>query len=429
MGRMSKQETMWHGDHLRELAAQKTFEGATQHWQDKALSCFIEDGLPTRKVEAWRYTDLSEFVTKNFTWPSAVEAPVDISAFTVADSYRLVLVDGCFQQELSSLPDDIIILPIDEMLATADESLLREFRIDLDKPYFACLNSAMMREGCYIKLMANSVASKPIHILHVSTAKANQSIRNLRFFIDVDKNAEATILEEHVAVGSNSYFNNVVTQLNLNFDSRLKYYKYQRDSRAAYHFATTLIALSAHSQCHYYTVSDGSKLNREEVLLRHYERDSYANLVGFYNAKSDSHTIHHTRVDHFKGHCATDQFYKGMARDQARAVFDGKMVVHPGASKSSVHQSNHNLLLSNKAEIDAKPNLEIYTDDVSASHGATVGQLDEKALFYLQSRGIDESVARDILMAGFIRSIFDEMPDNTVTAYIENAFLGELKDV
>jgi Fe-S cluster assembly protein SufD len=422
-------ETMWQADYLRQLASDTPFTGATQHWQDKALSCFIEDGLPTAKMEAWRYTNLYELEKSQFILPQVQEISSDLDNFCIEDSYRVVFINGSLQEKLSSHPEDVFVLPIGDMLATADETLLREFRLELDKPFFACLNSALMREGCYIKVKPNITLDKPLHILHVSTQEDSESIRNLRFFVDVDRNSEITVLEEHVCLGQQSYFNNVVTQLNLNFDSRLNYYKYQRDSRAAYHMSTTIASLSADSNLYYYSLSDGAKLNREDILLRHYERGSYANLVGFYNAKADSHTIHHTRADHFKGHCSTDQYYKGMARDKSRAVFEGQMVVHPGANQSSIHQSNQNLLLSNKAEIDTKPNLEIYTDDVVASHGATVGQLDEKALFYLQSRGISEEQAREILMAGFVRSIFDEMPDNQVTAYLQDEFLGELKDV
>lgn len=428
-GSMRKMAAMWDGEQLQALANSQAFAGVTQHWQDKALSFFIEDGLPTRHVEQWRYTDLSELMQQSFVLPTDSTLESDLTDFHIDDSYRLVFVNGCLRLELSTELDDLIVLPLSELLANADETLLREFRIEMDKPYFAGLNSALMREGCYIKLKPNVTLEKPLHVLHVSTDETQESMRNMRFFIDADKNAEATFVEEHVCLGEQRYFNNVVTQINLNFDSRLHYYKYQRDSRQAYHLATTFVSLSGDSHLHYHTLSDGGRLNRDDIYVRHYERGSYANLIGFYNAKCESHTIHHTRVDHFKGDCSTHQFYKGMARDRSRAVFDGQMVVHPGASRCSVHQSNHNLLLSNKAEIDTKPNLEIYTDDITASHGATVGQLDEKALFYLQSRGIAAPQARDILMAGFVRSIFDEMPANAVTAYLQHEFLGELKDV
>lgn len=424
----NKLASTWQPSGLRELASQTPFSGATQHWQDKAMSFFIDDGYPGRHVEAWRYTDLNAVLAQSFDTAVVATSAVDLSAYQVPESYRLVFIDGVFDVKQSTMPDTVSILSVAELLAMSDETILREFRVELDTPYFACLNSALMRQGCYIKIKPNITLDKPLHILHVATEAVTSRLYNPRFLIDADKNSEMTVLEEHVSLGDVAYFNNVVTQLNLNFDSRVNYFKYQRESEQAYHFATTIASLSAHSQLNYHVISDGALLNREELFIRHYERGSRAKLVGFYNAKHKRQTFHHARVDHFKSQCETVQSYKGMARDTSKAVFDGKMVVHPGANQCSVHQSNHNLLLSNQAEIDTKPNLEIYTDDISASHGATVGQLDEDALFYLLSRGIEEQQARDILMAGFVSSIFEEMPTQAVTAYLRSEFLGELQD-
>lgn len=426
-----KYAATWESQGLREFASQTPFKGATQHWQDKALSFFIEEGYPGRHVEAWRYTDLTSLLAQSFSSTHATPpnvSAIDLSNYKVEDSYRLVFIDGAYCLEQSTVPESVSVLAIAELLAMEDETILREFRIELDPPYFACLNSALMRQGCYIKIKPNSILDKPLHILHVATHALPSAMYHPRFFIDADKNSEITLLEEHVGPGQSIYFNNVVTQINLNFDSRVTYFKFQRESEQAYHFATTIASLSAHSQLHYYMIADGALLNRDEVFIRHYERGSQANLVGFYNAKAQRQTFQHARVDHFKRQCSTYQSYKGMARDESKAVFDSKMVVHPGANQCSVHQSNHNLLLSKDAEIDTKPNLEVYTDDITASHGATVGQLDEMALFYLQSRGIDAQQARHMLMSGFVNSIFEEMPNNTVTAYLRREFLGEFKD-
>lgn len=418
----------WQPDGLRELAQKTPFKGAAQHWQDKALSFFIDDGYPTRKTEAWKYTDLTTLLMQSFNHTTVEKKAADISAYQLADSYRLVFIDGTYHAPQSVLPEQVTVLPVAELLAMSDETILREFRIELDKPYFACLNSALMREGCYIKLKPNTVLDKPLHILHVATSASSQAMHHVRLLVDADRNSEATILEEHVGLDDVVYFNNVVTQLNLNFDARINYSKFQRDSEQAYHLATTIASLSAHSHLHYHVVADGAKLNREEVFVRHYEHESEARLVGFYNASKQRHTAHYSRIDHFKSQCSSQQIFKGMASEQGQGVFDGKMVVHPGANQCRVHQSNHNLLLSNEAEIDTKPNLEIYTDDISASHGATVGQLDDEALFYLQSRGISAEQARDMLMAGFVDSLFDEMPANDVTAYMRQHIIGAMQD-
>ncbi len=426
---MVKLASTWQADGLYELLKTSSFENATKHWQAKALACFIEEGFPSRRVEAWRYVDLDNVLAQPFSI-NEIKSSVTVMPDTIADSYRLVFVNGVLDLEQSTLNDTVLILPLEELLKTADETLLRELRVELDTPYFAGLNSAFMRQGCYIKLKPNTTLDKPLHILHITTAVADvAAMQTLRFFIDADKNSEAVILEEHVGLGEGVYFNNIVTQINLNFDSRLTYYKFQRDSKQAYHMATTIASLSAHSMFRYNMIANGAQLNREECYVRHYERHSEAHLLGFYHAQQQGKTFQHTRVDHFKGQCTTRQEYKGMAREQGQAVFDGKMVVRPGAHQSAVHQLCHNLLLSDHAEIDVKPNLEIYTDDVVASHGATVGQLDDEALFYMQSRGIAESVARDLLVTSFIESLFEKMPQNTVTAYVREQFLGSVQHV
>jgi Fe-S cluster assembly protein SufD len=342
-GLMTSLANIWQADNLYDLSNKTPFKGATKHWQDKALACFIEAGYPSRRIEAWRYTDLTNLLKQDFSITQEKKAqPIDLKPYTIANSYRLVFVNGVLDLDQSDLADEVIVLPLDELLNTADETLLRELRIELDLPYFACLNSALMRQGCYIKVRSNQTLDKPVHILHLTTAEQKDQMQTLRFFIDADKNSEVIILEEHVGVGKNCYFNNIVTQMNLNFDARVSYYKFQRDAEQAYHFATTIVSQSADSQFSYYIVADGAKQNREDLFVRHYERGSHANLVGFYNAKNERQTIHHSRVDHFKGMCSTYQSYKGMARDTSKAVFSGKMIVHPGAQKSSIQQSNHN---------------------------------------------------------------------------------------
>ncbi|PHQ80794.1 MAG: Fe-S cluster assembly protein SufD [Coxiella sp. (in: Bacteria)] len=417
----------WQEEGLRALAAQLPFTGATQHWQDKALSFFIEDGFPTRKTEVWRYTDLTDLLQQDFVL-NKYQGALDLSPFEIAESNRLVIVNGHVNFDLSTCDDDLSILPLDILLETADETLLRELKLDLDSQYFAGLNSALLNQGAYIKIKPNQCVQKPLHILHVHHDNGPPPMQNLRFYIDVDKNAEVQIIEEHVGLSDAVYMNNIVTQINLNFDARLRYYKLQRDSARAYHMATTVISLSAESQLHYNVFTTGACLSREDLHVRHYERGAEAHLLGLFQANDKQQMAHHTRVDHFKGGCTTHQHYKGIVDDRAHAAFDGQIIIHPGAQKSSTHQTNHNLLLSDQAEIDTKPSLEIYVDDVTASHGATVGELSDKALFYLRSRGISEDDARALLIAAFADAIFDELPRNKITDYIKEASFGGTSD-
>lgn len=418
----------WHKDSLRAVSKLTPFQGASSHWQDKALACFLEEGFPSRHVEEWKYTDLKPILAQNFVPAAQYESNVDISEFIIPGIERLVFVDGWISPELSSFQSDtsmISILPIFELLSHADETLLREFRIELDRPYFACLNSALMRQGCYIKIKPSQTLQAPLHILHVHTQRDQTVMSHPRYFIDVDKNAEAVIFEEHVSLANQCYLTNVVTQINLNFDARLKYYKLQREAMSAHHLATTIVSQSADSDFQYHVFSKGASVSREDLYLRHYERGAHAKLFGFARANGNQKMTQHTRVDHLRGGCTTDQRYKGIADGQSRVAFDGKMVVHPGSQKSAILQTSNNLLLSNKAEIDAKPNLEIYADDIQASHGATVGQLDEEMLFYLRSRGISESQARKMLISGFASSLFDDISENVITKHIRHIMLDE----
>lgn len=409
----------WTEAGLRTVAAQHDCSEVTQHWQDKALSCFIDNGYPTRKAESWRYLSLQDVLQTQFNFSvAATMSSDDIAAFRILHTQQLVFVDGHLNLSLSDLDSSLVILPLNELLKTADDSILREFKVELEAPYFAGLNSALMREGCYIKVAPNKKIERPLHILHVSTAASQSSIKHPRVLLDVDKNAEVTLLEEFAAIGGTQYMTNTVTQLHLNFDARVSYYKLQRESDDAIHLATTIGVLSADASLDYHVFSLGAALSREEVHCRHFEPGSSASLTGLFMPSASQQMAHNTRVDHFRGHTNTAQHYRGIASGAARGIFDGQVVIHPGANQSAVQQQNHNLIISERAEIDTKPNLEIYVDDVTASHGATIGQLDDEAFFYLRSRGIDEVTARQILVHSFAETLLEALPDNVISAYI-----------
>lgn len=415
-----KTSVSWSEEGLRAMAAQHECSEIAQHWQDKALSCFIDNGYPTRKVESWRYLALQDLLQQQLGMADVTTLSVgDIEPFRIAHTQQLVFVDGRLDMALSDLDASLTILPLNELLKSADDSLLREFKVELESPYFAGLNSAMMREGCYIKVEANKTVKRPLHILHLSTTASTETIQHPRVLLDVDKNAEVILFEEFVSVGGAQYVTNAVTQLHLNFDARVKYYKLQREATDATHLATTIGVLSADATLDYHVFSLGAALSREEVHCRHFEPGSSASLTGLFLPSGTQQMAHNTRVDHFRGQTQTKQHYRGIAAGNARGVFDGQVVIHPGASKTAVEQQNHNLILSERAEIDTKPNLEIYVDDVTASHGATIGQLDEQALFYLRSRGIDEASARQMLVHSFAETLLEALPKNVISTYIK----------
>lgn len=426
MVNVSSVATGWQEAHLCALAQTLPFVGATRNWQDKALAMFIEEGLPHRKIESWRYTPIHALLERTFVLPQTPVDIPDLAGYEIAKTQRLVLINGQVNLSLSTLDDDIAVLPLRELLDTADEAILREMRIELEQSFFACLNSALMHEGCYIKVNARTAVQRPLHVLHLSVDEPVASMRPTRVLIDVDRNAELSVLEEFVSIGDGAYFTNTVTQLNLNFDAKLRYFKLQSESTQAFHLGMTIASMSADAQLDYHTFTQGAMLSREDLYVRHFEPGSTVSLKGLFMTDEQQHATHCTRVDHFKGHASTHQHYRGVAGDQSQGVFAGKVVLHPGAIQSSVEQSNHNLLLSSHAEIDAKPNLEIYVDDVTASHGATVGQLDEDALFYLRARGVPVDQARAMLTNGFMQAMFDTIKPCYIVDHIKQAMLGEV---
>ena len=313
---------------------------------------------------------------------------LNIGRFMIPNTYRLVVVNGQVNVSLTTCPQDLL---------------------------------RITDEGCFLKVTANQTINMPVHVLNIHKKLARPALQELTFVISLDDHAKITVLEEHVSLEDDIYLNNIVTDIKLANNARLTYYKLQRDSLQAYHLATTTVMLQAHSILHYLVVSNGASINCDDVLIAHRETGSFAELNGLFYARGDQQVMQHTRADHFGERCTTRQHYRGLATDQAHGIFDGQMIVHSRAFKSSVHQSNHNLLLSNDAEIDTKPTLEIYVDDVSASHGATVGQLDAEALFYCQSRGVSLDDAKQLLVSGFVNTLFDDIACNPISDYVKQA--------
>ena len=311
---------------------------------------------------------------------------LNIGRFMIPNTYRLVIVNGRVHMSLTTCPQDLL---------------------------------TITDEGFFLEVASKKVIEQPVHIINLHQKSARPALQEVTFFINLDDHAKITILEEHVSVDEGCYLNAIVTDIQLASSACLTYYKLQRDSLQGYHLATTTVTQQADSALHYFVVSHGAKINCDDLRVMHREQGSFAELNGLFYVRGNSQVIQHTRADHFGQRCTTQQQYRGVAADQARGVFDGQMIVHSQAFKSSVHQSNHNLLLSNDAEIDTKPTLEIYVDDVSASHGATVGQLDSDALFYCQSRGVSLDDAKRLLVAGFVNTLFDDITPNPISKYVK----------
>lgn len=342
---------------------------------------------------ASKYLNASELLTQDF----CVEPPVDnldLSALLILNTYCLVIINGHVNLSLSVLPEDLFHM-------TADGK-------------------------CSLGVVPHQKINQPLHILNIHKNTDRSSLQEVTCFIHLDSHAELTVFEEHVSVDGGAYLNHIAIEIILAKNAHLNYYKLQRDSLHAYHLATTTVSQQADSVLHYFLMSNGAKINRDDLLIAHREPGSFAELSGVFRACGEQQMMQHTRADHFSDGCTTRQHYRGLASDHAKCIFEGQMIVHAGAIKSSVHQSNHNLLLSNTAEIDSQPTLEIYGDDVSASHGATVGQLDVDALFYCQSRGVSLEEAKKLLVAGFVNALFDDISSSVISDYMKKIMCEDL---
>jgi Fe-S cluster assembly protein SufD len=386
--------------------------------RESAIKRFFELGFPTRRNEAWKYTRLAPIEKRAFVPAKATSevSSADAERFYLSetDCHHLVFVDGHYSAPLSSpgeLPEGVLIEDLSGALERTPE-LLAEILTDGDSENhhaFSALNSAFMHDGALVRLPKDGVVTYPIHLIFVATGKQDDFVTNPRVVIHAERGSRAAIVESYVSLNDAVYFNNMRTDVTVGASACIEHYKLQRESRKAFHISELRVHQSAASAFHSHSFSFGGALARNDIRVGLDAEGAVCTLNGLFLADGRQHVDFHTYIDHYKPGCVSKEFYKGILSGRARGVFNGAVYVHPGAIKTDAHQSNKNLLLSRDAEIDTKPQLEIYADDVKCSHGATIGQLDENMLFYLRSRGIDERAARGLLVYGFARDIIDRI--------------------
>ena len=398
-------------EHYNSLAP--TLAGAGVAWLDKlrreGLARYGELGLPGPRVEAWKYTNLTRMGRTEFL--SCVTAPEpklnDLpDGGLEIDAIRLVLVNGRLRQSLSDiniLPGGITVTALHDYVAGDGEGLERrivEMTCGHDMPMLA-LNTAYLQDGAVIEIADGVAIEKPIHLIFVGVADDIPVAFHPRNLITLGKNSSITIYESHVSVGAESYLSNGATSVKLGDGAVFQHRKLQNESEKAYHVAAAAVALGGGANYENYTLNIGGRLVRNEIHVTLAGRGSNCSHYGSYAGRGQQHIDTTIFVEHAAPECTSREVYKGALDDSARGVFQGKILVRKDAQKTDGHQLNKALLLSERAEIDAKPELEIYADDVKCSHGATAGELDEEQLFYLRSRGVPETEARDLLVTGF----------------------------
>jgi Fe-S cluster assembly protein SufD len=385
--------------------------GAALPVRQQAFEKFLQLGFPTTHDELWKYTTLRRLEAREFGigQPDAACAPLPAPA----DAYQLVFVDGFLRTELSTLPAQtgLRITSLARLQAT-DSTTLNEVLASTanESCRFVALNTALTQDGVVIDAAAGLTLDKPL-LLHFLWSNQLQSLMaHPRVAIRAGRDSKLCVVEQFIGLGDTAHFNNAVTTVQLADGAQLEHCRIQNENTHSFHIGLLHAELAAHAILTSHQINFGAALARMDINVFLQGTEANASLNGLQFATGNQHHDTHTRVEHCVPHTNSNEDYRGIADQRGRVVFNGKVLVHKKAIKTDARQSSRNLLLAGTAEIDTKPELEIYNDDVKCAHGATVGQLDANALFYLRSRGLSEAQARALLTHAFADHIIAQLP-------------------
>lgn len=401
-----------------------------------AAARFAELGLPTTRIEDWKYTSVRPIAKRDFARADAQGATADADAVEALripgiEAYRLVFVNGHFAAALSdreAAEAGVRVRSLAGVLADDPETLRDRFAACAPSDFsgFTALNTAFAEDGAVIELAPETRAQHPIELVFVSTAQERPIAANPRIVIAAGHHSEGTVIEHYVGLDDAANLTNTVTEIRLDPEARLAHYRIQRESRKGFHVGSVHVHQADNSRFESHNVQIGGQLVRGDINTDLDAEGAETLFNGLYLANGRQHVDTHTRINHNKPYTRSEEAYRGILDDHARGVFNGRVYVAPDAQKIEAYQANDNLLLSGKAEIDTKPELEIYADDVVCSHGATVGQLDTHALFYLRSRGIDLETARGLLLYAFAEAAIERMQLPALREWLQGFVIEEL---
>ena len=402
------------------------------------LARFAELGFPTLQHEDWRFTNVAPIAQLPFRpalMPGEARLPSDFLAtlpLAALVGPRVVFVDGYFAPALSrldNLPKGVKVSSLAVALAT-DGALVQkhlEQHVRDDANAFAALNAAYFQDGAFIFAPAGASVPESIQLIHISTSKEAGATANLRHLIVAEPNSQVTVIESYFAATDAAYFTNVVTEMVAADGARVEHCKFQDEGAAAFHIAALHATFARASNVWHHSFALGARLSRNNIRTRLEGEGLECILNGLYLPKDDQLVDHHMVVEHVAPRCASHEYFNGILDDRAKGVFHGRIHVNPGAQKTDAKQTNKNLLLSDEATVDTKPQLEIYADDVKCTHGATIGQMNEESIFYLRARGIGEELARRMLMHGFAGEIIDRVQHPALREALDNVVWDRLE--
>jgi Fe-S cluster assembly protein SufD len=412
-------------------AAQAAEPAALQAMRRAAFERFASLGFPTTKNEDWHFTSVSRIADQEFTLLATPTGDVDRDALAPyllgTSGHLMTFVNGRFDASLSnvgSLPAGVSLVDLPAAWSSAPALAERIGKLTgYQNAAFTALNAAFMTDGAVLEIAKGVEVEQPIHLLFVTDATAAKGMMHPRNLVVVGRNAKATVIESYVSLSDAMYFTNAVTEIALDDGATLRHYKMQREAARAFHVGTVEVAQAKDSHYLSFSLTTGGRLTRSNIYTTLDGDGSGATLNGLVMLGGEQHADVQTQIIHAQPNCYSRELYKNVLDDSSHGVFNGKVYVHSVAQKTDGKQTNKTLLLSEAAHMDTKPQLEIFADDVKCTHGATIGQIDEMALFYLKSRGVSNTLARQLLTYAFAAEVLETIELDPVRESLERLAL------
>jgi Fe-S cluster assembly protein SufD len=412
-------------------------DGILNDIRKEGFETFNKNGIPTLRNEEWKFTSVGNLFKKEYSLSgdnlkitaSDIDA-VRLPGYKKAN--ELVFVNGRYVSELSTIRSsekECIVMPLEDAAKSEFKELVNEHLGKSSlviKDGIHALNTSFIHGSVFIYVNKNQVLQNPFYVYHLLDTRNNHTLAQPRSLVYVDQSAKLQLTESFITIGSMDSFTNEVMEIVVNTNAIVEYYKIQNDVINASQVTTTHIRQIGKSYAHAVTISLNGGLIRNNMNLVMEAEGNEAHLYGLYLLNGNTHVDNHTLVDNTKPNCFSNEFYKGILDDKASGVFSGKIFVRPDAQKTNAYQSNKNILLSDNATINTKPQLEIFADDVKCSHGCTVGQLDEEALFYLRTRGISKELAQSMLLEAFAEDVVMQIKHEPLRNYVEKLIIERL---
>ncbi|HKZ98379.1 MAG TPA: Fe-S cluster assembly protein SufD [Thermoplasmata archaeon] len=422
----------------------KTLDRGQPDWlagrRREAIATFRKLGFPTTKHEDWKYTNLAPLLQVPFR-PAILGRPeripqeqLEAYTFGVLKTSLLVFVNGRYARRLSylrPLPEGVRVASLAEVLRDEPEAVEVALgrRVRIDDNAFAALNAAFLQDGAFVEIPKNTTVEEPIHLLFLSSSRDSPLVSYPRNLILLGPRSRAAVIETYAGWSPDVYLTDAVTEVAVGPASALDHYTMVRESEAGFHMGTMSVDQDRDTSVVCHSISLGGKIARNTVITKFHGEGGSLLLNGLFMTEGTQQADNYTRIDHAAPACTSVELYKGILNDRSRGVFNGNIVVRPGAQKTVARQTNKNLLVSKDAFVDSTPGLEILADDVKCSHASTIGQLDEAAIFYLRTRGIDEEASRHILTYAFIADVVNQVKEAPIRIKLDRLILSRLPRV